>query len=131
MIEGVRHGIDYTENILFNFNINTGLINNPGNDKGNNAQLLGGGSQKVDRGRVLTLTEVIPTFAGLGDSFTLTVNNKSITYTVVNDPRFASFDDQVVFGLTNLWNQAALSRSRSGTPPSPARAAASAPARVC
>ncbi len=99
-------GFEYGENIVFNFNINNGSI--PGNAKANDiSRLQGGGLNEFDRGRILTLTEVIPQRVGIGDTFTLTLGNDSIRYTATGAFGAGNLELEVANGLRTAWTQAA------------------------
>lgn len=103
-------GVDYLENILFNFNINTGVVVNdpPGaQDRTGVGLLNGAGTQKLEVGEILTYTRITPTSPFVGDIFTITINGKSIQYTAGGSFGFAS-PQEVVAGLAAAWVTAAL-----------------------
>lgn len=102
-------GIEYLENILYNFDINTGVVRNPGGgqDKSGAALLTGAGTQKRELGEILTYTRITPQFPTVGDIFTITINGKSIQYTAGGTFGFASVQE-VVAGLSAAWVTAAL-----------------------
>ncbi|MFV1965863.1 MAG: hypothetical protein ACC628_10600, partial [Pirellulaceae bacterium] len=101
-----RHGIEFTENVLFQFDTQTGdVLNSPrsAQDRSNNAELLGAGTQKIEVGEILTYTRFVPQFPQAGDTFTISINDASIRYTSAQGTV-----QEVVAGLAAEWASAAL-----------------------
>lgn len=113
------HGTQFTENVLFHFDINNGVIANrvPGTpNRGNGAELFGVGTQKSEFGEVLTFTRIIADNPEIGDTFTITINGKSISYTaqgaqlLFGNLGFFSraTSEEIAAGLADAWRTAAL-----------------------
>ncbi|MGE3777583.1 MAG: pre-peptidase C-terminal domain-containing protein, partial [Pirellulaceae bacterium] len=103
-------GPDYLENILYNFDINTGVVRNPGggNDRSGAALLTGAGTNKIELGEILTYTRITPQSPEIGDTFTITINGKSINYTASGGFSGFATVSEVVDGLATAWRTAAL-----------------------
>lgn len=113
-------GIDFAENTLFHFDINNGVVANvvPSlQNRMNLGVLQGAGTQKIEIGEVLSYTRITPGFPGIGDTYTISINGKSISYTSqgsqinIGNNVFVLQGTQaeVVGGLAAAWRTAALS----------------------
>lgn len=82
----------------------------------NTALLDGVGTQKYEFGEILTFTRILPFNADIGDTFTLTINGESISYTVAGLPInignnvivSQGTNEEVVAGLANAWQAKSL-----------------------
>ncbi|MDA1052306.1 MAG: DVUA0089 family protein [Planctomycetota bacterium] len=113
-------GTEYLENVLFHFDTRNGVIAStiPSLPNRTGLGVLNGvGTEKREFGEILTFTRIVPLNAGLGDTFTLTINGESISYTVAGTPIdlgnpfgvvIQGTDEEVVSGLTNEWRAKAL-----------------------
>lgn len=117
--QNAQNGNDFSENVLFHFDINNGVVANssPGSqDRMSNAVLNGVGTQKREKGEILAFTRIVPQFPGLGDTFTITINSKSISYTAQGSPinvgnniiLTQATEAEVAAGLADAWKTAAL-----------------------
>jgi hypothetical protein len=105
-------GTGTLENFLFHFDIFNGVTENrtPGSaDPMGLDQLLGAGVQKDGFGEVITYTRIRPTNVDLGDTFKITINGKSISYTAVGDISGGVTPQEVAAGLAAEWRAAASS----------------------
>jgi hypothetical protein len=113
-------GNDFSENALFHFDINNGVIANrgPGTpDRTSGAEVFGIGTQKREFGEILTFTRIVPQFPSIGDTFVVTINGESISYTSTgnllnfganNTAIVISSEEEVAAGLADAWRTAAL-----------------------
>lgn len=100
-------GPDYLENILYNFDINTGVVRGIGPDRTGAGLLSGAGTQRVEVGEILTYTRLIPQSPEVGDTFTVTINGKSISYTASGGVAGIATASEVASGLAAAWQNAA------------------------
>lgn len=103
-------GVEFLENILYHFDINTGVVANRSpnsSNRQNQALLNGAGTQKIEFGEILTFTRIVPQFPEIGDTFTITINGKSINYTAAGGVGGFATVQEVVSGLAAAWNNAA------------------------
>ena len=114
-----QDGTEFTENVLFHFDINNGVVANSAQGSPNrmdNAVLLGAGTQKREKGEILAFTRIVPQFPGIGDTFFITINGKSISYTAQGSPinvgnnvfLTQATEAEVAAGLAEAWRTAAL-----------------------